>query len=598
MDEQVSAEQVAAAADGSRPGSGGRSSGPVRQRRVVSVGGVRGVLVLGGDGWVVSNDSEVRLVEALRGERGARDRLWALAAALDEGLVEPEDLRLLCGRLSAIAALETVEEVWRVRVPGCLRAAVAFVCVCVDEELLSRWLGYGLAARLDGNLVRGLLPGPGWESWNASHGLRWRTYGRDVHWISELPGSFWERLRVHRDERLRDVAVASDPRARPRALEDLAGCRPLAVEVMDLVACNPRTPPGLLRGLACRSYLMQQTRLRVAQNRGAAKRLLGEMSKHRNWEVRYVAAWHPRVPVSALRRLVGDEYPQVRAAVARADTAPERALETLASDVDVWVRRNVASNSSTAQEVLEALLGDRRWEVRAAAVANGGTSPEMAAVRVGDRAVGVRCEVASRPVAADVLAVLAGDRNCRVRQAVAWNAQTEPDALAVLAGDACREVRGAAAANNRTPPGALVVLAGDDDWWVRSCVAANASCPDGARTALAGDADRYVRAEAAEHAPLSLEQLQALAEDDAWEVRAGVALNTRTPEGLLAVLAEDGCSDVRRCVCENDQAPQRLVDALCSDGDYWVRAAAAAANERRRAKREGTTPPRRTFRRI
>ena len=36
---------------------------------------------------MVDNDSEVRLLEALRGERSARDRLWALAAALDEGLV-------------------------------------------------------------------------------------------------------------------------------------------------------------------------------------------------------------------------------------------------------------------------------------------------------------------------------------------------------------------------------------------------------------------------------------------------------------------------------------------------------------------------------
>lgn len=60
----------AAAADGSRPGSCNRLSGPVRHRRVVSVGGARGALgalVLGGDGWVVGNDSEVPLLEALRG---------------------------------------------------------------------------------------------------------------------------------------------------------------------------------------------------------------------------------------------------------------------------------------------------------------------------------------------------------------------------------------------------------------------------------------------------------------------------------------------------------------------------------------------------
>ena len=37
---------------------------------------------------MVANDSEVQLLEALRGELGARDRLWALAAALDAGVVE------------------------------------------------------------------------------------------------------------------------------------------------------------------------------------------------------------------------------------------------------------------------------------------------------------------------------------------------------------------------------------------------------------------------------------------------------------------------------------------------------------------------------
>ena len=133
-----------------------------RQRgRVVSVGAVRGVLARRGGRWVVDNDSEMRLLEALRGESSARDRLWALAAALNEGLVEAADLRRLNGRLSVIAALERSEEVWRVRVPGDLLGAVAYVCVCVNEEMLSRWLGFALAARLDANLVRGLLPGLG-----------------------------------------------------------------------------------------------------------------------------------------------------------------------------------------------------------------------------------------------------------------------------------------------------------------------------------------------------------------------------------------------------------------------------------------------------
>ena len=38
---------------------------------------------------------------------------------------------------------------------------MAHVCVCVSEEMLSRWLGFALSARLDANLVRWFVAGPG-----------------------------------------------------------------------------------------------------------------------------------------------------------------------------------------------------------------------------------------------------------------------------------------------------------------------------------------------------------------------------------------------------------------------------------------------------
>ena len=549
------------------------------------MGRVRGVLALGGRGWVVANDAEVRLLEALSGERGARDRLWALAAALDAGVVEAAALRRLNGRLSAILAVERPEELWRVWVPGDLRAAVAYVCVCVNEEMLSRWLGSALAARLDSNLVRGLLPGPGWVSWHVPHRRRWETFARDVHWISELPGSFWERLSSHRDEWLRDVASASDPNARPRVLENLSRSRTHVGEVMDLVGCNPRTPTRVLRRLMQRWSSVQHAALRVGQNRNATGRLLGEMARDRNWELRYVAAWHPRVPVGALRRLARDEVPEVRAAVARAEAAPAAVLEALASDDDVRVRRNVASNRSTAQPVLDVLLGDRRAAVRAEAVANETTPPEMAAARMRDRTGTVRSELAARQVGAEVLAVLAEDPHWTVRQRVAWNDHTAPEVLTTLAGDCDGDVRAAAASNPNTPPDTLRMQAGDDYSWVRSCVAANKCCPREVRVMLAGDSDPEVRCHAAECAALPQAQLEALAADEAWEVRAGAALSSRSPGRLLAALAADPHSHVRSCVCDNDNTPQHLVDALKSDPDYWVRA--AATRERQGAQ---TTP--------
>ena len=561
-----------------------------RQRsRVVSVGAVRGVLVLRGGRWVVDNDSEVRLLEALRGERGARARLWALAATLDAGLVGAGDLRRLNGRLSAIAAVERPEEVWRIRAPGDLLGAVAHVCVCVSEEMLSRWLGFALSARLDANLVRGLLPGPGWASWHAPHRRRWETFDRDEHWISELPKGFWSRLEAHSDERLRAVTVASDPASRPGLLEKLIDEHYGAPEVLDLVASNPRTPTRALRRVALRSRGRAQPDLRVAQNRSATAGLLRELADRYDWEVRYVAAAHPKTPVRALRRLARDDSHQVRAAVARAGLSPTAVLEALASDRNVWVRRNVASNPSTSRAVLEVLLRDRLAAVRAAAAENENTPAEMVAALARDRAIKVRSEVAARGVGTEALALLAADPKWKVRQAVAHNAQTPLEVLSLLARDTCEEVRAGVAYNTAAPPEALRALACDEFMWTRVCVAVNESVPTEVLVALARDEDRYVRGEAAENITMPQQQLKTLAADEHWQVRAGVALNLTAPAETLVLLAEDREGHVRRCVCENDDTPRRVLHSLRSDPDYGVRVAAANAVERRR-KRQWVAP--------
>ena len=60
-----------------------------QRRRVVSVGAARGVLTLGERGWVVANDAEVRLLEALRAERVARiDRDPNSGLHMPEGLLK------------------------------------------------------------------------------------------------------------------------------------------------------------------------------------------------------------------------------------------------------------------------------------------------------------------------------------------------------------------------------------------------------------------------------------------------------------------------------------------------------------------------------
>ena len=556
-----------------------------QHRRAVSVGAVGGVLARRGGRWVVDNDSEVQLLEALRGENGALDRLWALAATLDAGLVEAGQLRRLNGRLSAIVAVERPEDLWRVRVPGNLLGAAAYVCVCANNEMLSRWLGFELAARLGANLVRGLLPGPGWVAWNVPHRRRWVAWDRDQHWIAELPESFWSRLAAHKDARLRAAAAASDPAARPGVLERLADEHREVPEVLDLVASNPKTPTRVLRRCGQASWGWPRTDLRVAQNRSATAGLLGELAKSHDWEMRYVAAWHPKAPVSALRRLARDESRHVRSAVACAASAPTEVLEYLAPDRDVWVRRNVASNHSTPKAVLEALLGDRLADVRAAAVANENTPVGLAAGRARDRALRVRQQVVwRRGIGAEALTALAEDPKEAARRDVALNVQTPPEVLDLLAGDSCLSVRAGVAYNCSASPATLEVLAEDEDRWQRACVANNSATPAELLAVLAADPNLSVRHGVAGNAAAPAELLAVLAADDDWYVRSGVAENVAAPTELLEVLSRDRVPGVRCCLCRNDKTPERLVDALRADPDYWVRAAATAACERRGAQ--------------
>ena len=171
--------------------------------------------------------------------------------------------------------------------------AVAYVCVCMNDELLSRWLGYVLAGRLEANLVWGLLPGPGWVSWHVPR--RYLTWERDIHWISELPAGFWSRLAAHSDALLRAEATAADPAARPDVLQRLAEEHKTSAEVLDLVASNPRTPPRVLRRFCYEgAWGWLRRDLRAAQNRAVTPQMLGAMTRSGDWELRYVAAWHPK----------------------------------------------------------------------------------------------------------------------------------------------------------------------------------------------------------------------------------------------------------------------------------------------------------------
>ena len=297
-------------AAGSGAGVDSGQKGAAR-RRVVTVEGACGVFVRRGCRWVLGNEAELRMLEALGGSEGARSRLLALAAALDAGAVGGRDLQRLSRLLGEIASGVSC----LVRVPGHMLGAVAYACAFWDSAAGWGWLGWALSARLDANLVRDWMPGPGWESLHWQDQMLEAGFGREVHWISEMPEGFWQRLGSHPSPGLRDAVVASDPDTSGRVLAELAGRDGLGFRLLDLVASHPRTPKRVLEEITSDRWTCAR---RVAQNLSAGRRVLSRLAQNPGHRVRLAVALNPNTPSGVRAAMAGDESVDVRVAVARA----------------------------------------------------------------------------------------------------------------------------------------------------------------------------------------------------------------------------------------------------------------------------------------
>ena len=583
-------------------GIGGGSSTGRTVRRVVRCGGVRGVLVRRGGVWSVGNTDELRVLAALGGDGSALGRLEALAATLNAGLVDPGGLRALSRTLDQIGDTDRRRPVW-----ACdeMLPAAGFACALLGVQGGTRWLGWALAARLDGNLLRGCLPGPGLLAFEDCRDRRGRLYAggysRDIRWLTAMPSQFWGLLErcewcepageafcaasgPAASSCLRALRAASDPAAKPAVLKALAATRDKTV--LDLVASHPNTPAKALLEVARSPWSGDYVRWRVAQNKQASPWLLQRLAKHHFPVLRGVAAAHPNMPQRSLQRLAGDEDSFVRARAALHPEAPAGMLSGLARDPDSGVRANAASHRSCPPDALERLLGDRIGRVRAAAVSNPLVSPQRAAAMARDRVIAVRAAVGWRSdTAADILGVLAGDDKWQVRLAAAWNRNTPPRTLAALARDPIQQVRNRASANPSQMGGALAELADDGDFWVRASVAANPALPPGVAAVLASDRDPHVRYCLASNERLSPAALQRLAGDEVWYVRRAAAGNLATPEAALDALAGDHDAEVRAAAASHPNTPREALRRLARDGDYRARFEADQNLNKRTANR-------------
>ena len=554
-------------------------------RRVVHCDGIRGVLRQRDGSWSLENVAEVRILAALGGGYRVLERFRALAATLNAGLIDTAGLTYFNSRLRAIADAENMSRVW---IPDYLLPAVGFACAFMTESNGSRWLAWAFSARLDGNLSRRSLPGPGFCTMTAHQRLSSWGYDREIRWIDAMPTVFWDRLNARWDcclageltdvclsdadvPCLRTVAAASNPSATPGVLKALA--RSSDNVVLDLVASHPRTQAHVLLGLVQDNATPFWVRLRIPQNRSVSPWLLRRMTKHSPWQVRGLAAMNTTMPVSALRELRSDDQQFVRSVVAGHENTPEDDLRVLARDSEYQVRRGLASNPSCPPDLLERLLADRRREVRRAAVSNPTTPLELAIPLANDRAMAVRTALASRSdTPGDVLRTLATDDKASVRGSVAWNQDISADVAELLAGDPDAGVRGAVGYNPATPSTVLKILAGDPEIWVKRCVAENTSTPADLLQELFVDADSWLIPALASNESTPPGLLASLATDEHFWLRADVAANASAPVEALRALAADNDAEVRVGAAGNASTPPESLKALATDKDYRVRA--------------------------
>ena len=555
---------------------GGVRAGIARRRRV-TVDGVVGVLALRDGRWVLANDLEVRVLEALGSGVGARSRLLALAATLNAGMIDGSQLRRLNRLLDEIAD----KLVCFVRVPGEWMAPVAYACAWWDDSRGVGWLGWALSAQLDSGLAQMGLAGPGVQSLTWAGRLAGRGFGRDTHWITEMPQGFWDRLESRGDD-LADVAAACDPSTPATRLVELSQTGQRSWELLDLVLSHPRCPEAVLRNIGSDPRAGPTACRRVAQNLNTPPEVLDLLADSFYSDVKVAVAVHASTPLQTLERLAEVNDVEVRAAVVRNPRLAVPVLAKLADDAEIVVRSWVAVHVSTPPEALQRLLGDRNSRVRACAAANPATAVEAVAARAADRAIRVRSAVAARTgIDAATLKVLAGDPNAAVREAAATNARCDAALLERLARDDDRYVRAAVADHPQAPEGALRTLAADDDWWPRMQVAESPATSADLLVVLAADVEECVRCGVADNPKTPAEVLEVLA-DDSEAVRACAAANPAVDQALLHSLAADTAAIVRASAAENPSLPADVWAVLAEDRSYCVRAAAAGCAPARR----------------
>lgn len=288
-------------------------------------------------------------------------------------------------------------------------------------------------------------------------------------------------------------------------------------------------------------------------------------SRHRDPDVRQVAASHERTPPAVLTRLarVADSY--IKAAVAANPRTPVDALEKLSTDPDEYVRTRVSGNESTPPASIIALSHDASAKVRRGIAARVSLVPDVLERLLNDESQEVRESALANPGAREVFHRRGESFDVAVAKSYKLHALM-PTARATL-----REM----AANSRAEVRLLVAFDPDADADILSFLGGERRSTLVRRAVAANP-----------HSPANL--LASLAEDSDEQVRQAVAFNGATPADVLLDLAARSV-DLALLVALNPDTPDEVLDELTNDAEPLVRFVANGMSTRRHASISAAT---------
>jgi len=152
------------------------------------------------------------------------------------------------------------------------------------------------------------------------------------------------------------LTLALDPKTSAEILEKLAK-NEKDHRVLEAVAGNHNTPPGVLRNLA--KYDDDFVKARVAGNHNTPVDVLSDLAKVMDGAIDEALVRNPNTPEDVLRRI--GRWAKIQ--VAKDPKTPAEILEKLAKD-NIEVRTAVAENYSASKELLLKLTVDEALIVR------------------------------------------------------------------------------------------------------------------------------------------------------------------------------------------------------------------------------------------